>query len=269
MDYVKLTVPELKKLCSQRGIKGYSRLRKAELIAVLQADDAKSSPQLARSMLSNRSVTGSQPTVPFGSVRPISPSRLIRPVSPTRPTSISTPLSPPSLNRSSGSGAIRNPQVIDLLDPAQNWGRQYESTLNSMQYSDLLDGQFNPMPLSQYFQAIQFNPNWLTGSYAPQEGDIIVVGRNAYGIEPLIFVYNHNGRLYVAPSPNYQYLPEEAVSFLRRNNVRTLEDLYNLYGLLPESRDEINPLGYASQGQYVELPDPNNMITNQFYENRG
>ena len=38
-DYESLTVVKLKKECRKRGIKGYSRLKKAELVKILEEND--------------------------------------------------------------------------------------------------------------------------------------------------------------------------------------------------------------------------------------
>ena len=41
IDYSKLKVPELKQLCRERGLWGYSRKKKSELIDCLNNSDAK------------------------------------------------------------------------------------------------------------------------------------------------------------------------------------------------------------------------------------
>lgn len=38
MDYSKMKVKELKKLCKERKIKGYSKLKKKELVAILVSE---------------------------------------------------------------------------------------------------------------------------------------------------------------------------------------------------------------------------------------
>ena len=38
MDYSKMKVKELKKLCKERKIKGYSKLKKKELIGILSSE---------------------------------------------------------------------------------------------------------------------------------------------------------------------------------------------------------------------------------------
>lgn len=39
MDYSKMTVKELKKMCKERKIKGYSKLKKKELVNILVSEN--------------------------------------------------------------------------------------------------------------------------------------------------------------------------------------------------------------------------------------
>lgn len=41
MDYLKMSVIELKKICKEKGIKGYSKMKKRELINKLQGKQQK------------------------------------------------------------------------------------------------------------------------------------------------------------------------------------------------------------------------------------
>ena len=50
MDYAKLKVKELKKICKENGIRGYSKMRKNEIIVVLRQQKQDKGPSKMRPM---------------------------------------------------------------------------------------------------------------------------------------------------------------------------------------------------------------------------
>ena len=68
MEYENLRMPELKSLARDRGLRGYSRMRKAELVALLQ-----------NSLPPGQSRTSKSPTPPTLTWEPIDDRRLRKP----------------------------------------------------------------------------------------------------------------------------------------------------------------------------------------------
>lgn len=243
--YEQMTMSVLQVIAKARGIKRYSRMRKAQLIQAIRNSDA------------TQSVHHMSP--------PVSPVSFYE-----RPRPVAS-----------------YPQVLNLKQPYTPWGDRYvealaQLTARQRSQAGRADRIFlaadnedsegeeyaREMPLDEFFADIAFEPEWIPVSNQLREGDLIRIGESANGRDPLYFVYNRNGELWVSPFENSTHFPEEAQAYLNRHHVRTLSDVYALYGLRPENKYELNIDGLTVNGQEQYFPDPDH-VSSQRYEVRG
>lgn len=207
MDPLTYKVTELKEMARQKGLKGYSRLNKPQLV------------------------------------------HLLFPPAPV-------PLQP------------RGPKVyqsIDLVFRVDRPTPQQEGR-NALFHIRGIEQIMSVPEFEEFLQSAGYNTQHQQFEDF-EEGDIVRLNQNSYDSSRNQYVFDNNGVLSVVNINERFYLPEEAWPFLEEKRVQTLEDLYNLYGLQPEWKSELRFDGVILNGQPFDLPDPDDTIFNQLYEN--